>query len=99
MSHGPDNAKLDRGAITEKEVRTMSATIATPAVGLRAGQVDETDRYAGIRQYSLAQIFAIWATAALPMGLVSWIVAPAMKDSFSGAGNVPLFKSLLLFLT
>jgi membrane protease YdiL (CAAX protease family) len=99
MSHGPDNAKLDHNAITEKEVRTMSAsTIATPAIGLRAGQVEETDRYAGIRQYSLTQILAIWAAAALPMGLVSWVVAPAMKDSFSGTGNVPLFKSLLLFL-
>jgi membrane protease YdiL (CAAX protease family) len=74
-------------------------SIATPAVGLRAAQVEEADRYAGVKQYSLAQILTVWAAAALPMGLVSWVVAPAIKDSFSGAGNVPLFKALLLLLT
>jgi len=73
-------------------------SIAIPAVGLRAGQVEEADRYAGIKQYSLAQIFAVWAAAALPMGILAWIVAPAIKDSFSGAGNVPMAKALLLVL-
>ena len=76
-----------------------SGTIATPAVGLRATYVEEADRYAGIKQYSVTQILAVWAAAALPMGLISWVAAPALKDSFSGAGNVPLFKSLLLLLT
>ena len=74
-------------------------SIATPAVGLRAAQVEEADRYAGIKQYSLTQIFAVWAAAALPMGILAWIVAPAIKDSFSGAGNLPLIKALLLLLT
>jgi uncharacterized protein len=74
-------------------------SIATPAVGLRAGQAEEADRYAGIKQYSLAQILAVWAAAALPMGILAWIVAPAIKDSFTGAGNVPLIKALLLLLT
>jgi CAAX protease family protein len=84
----------------KKEVRTMSSpAIATPAVGLRAGPIEETDRYAGIRQYSLARILAVWAAAALPMGILAWIVAPAIKDSFSGAGNAPLFKALIVVLT
>jgi uncharacterized protein len=74
-------------------------SIAAPAVGLRAGQAEEADRYAGIRQYSLPQILAVWAAAALPMGILAWIVAPAIEDSFSGAGNVPLFKALILLLT
>src|SRR5829696_972344 len=74
-------------------------SIATPAVAVRAGRAEEADRYAGIKQYSLAQIVAVWAAAALPMGILAWIVAPALKDSFSGAGNVPLFKALLLVLT
>jgi membrane protease YdiL (CAAX protease family) len=74
-------------------------SIAMPAVGLRARQAEEVDRYAGIKQYSLVQIVAVWAAAALPMGILAWIVAPALKDSFTGAGNVPLFKALLLVLT
>ena len=74
-------------------------SIAAPTVGLRTARAEEADRYAGIRQYSLAQLVAVWAAAALPMGILAWIVAPALKDSFTGAGNVPLFKALLLVLT
>jgi membrane protease YdiL (CAAX protease family) len=73
-------------------------SIATPAVAVRAGHAEEVDRYAQVRQYSLAQIFAVWAAAALPMGVLAWIVAPALKDSFTGAGNVPMAKALLLVL-
>ena len=74
-------------------------SIATPVAILRTGEAEATDRYAGIKQYARAQILAIWAAAALPMGLLSWVVAPAIKDRFGGAGDVPLFKSLLLLLT
>ena len=42
---------------------------------------------------------AVWAAAALPMGALAWIVAPAIDDHFSGEGNVPLVKALLLLLT
>jgi membrane protease YdiL (CAAX protease family) len=74
-------------------------SIAAPAIGLRTRQAEEADRYVGITQYSLARILAVWAAAALPMGVLVWIVAPAIKDSFSGVGNVPLFKALLLLIT
>jgi uncharacterized protein len=74
-------------------------SIAAPAVGLRAGPAEEADRYAGIKQYSLAQIVAVWAAAALPMGILAWIVAPPLADRLSGAGDVPMFKALLLVLT
>jgi membrane protease YdiL (CAAX protease family) len=74
-------------------------SIATPAVAVRAGHAVEVDRGAQVRQYSLAQIFAVWAAAALPMGVLAWIVAPALEDSFTGAGNVPMAKALLLVLT
>jgi membrane protease YdiL (CAAX protease family) len=30
------------------------------------------------KQYSLLQVLAIWAAAALPMGILGWIVAPAL---------------------
>jgi uncharacterized protein len=33
------------------------------------------------------------------MGVLSWVVAPAIKDQFSGEANVPLVKALLLLLT
>jgi uncharacterized protein len=52
-----------------------------------------------IPQYRLITILAVWAAAALPMGALAWIVAPALDDHFSGEGNVPLVKALLLLLT
>jgi membrane protease YdiL (CAAX protease family) len=42
------------------------------------------------KQYSLARILSIWVLAALPMGILSWIVFPALSPDFSadplGAG-------------
>src|SRR5215204_1852077 len=55
------------------------------------------DRYAAVRQYSLAQILAVWAAAALPMGALAWVVAPWLEDQLGG--DEPLTKSLLLLLT
>jgi membrane protease YdiL (CAAX protease family) len=52
-----------------------------------------------IPQYGIRRILAVWAAAALPMGALAWIVAPALKDSFSGTGNLPLVKSLIVCLT
>jgi uncharacterized protein len=33
-----------------------------------------------IRQYNLVKILLIWAAATIPMGLLGWVVAPAMAD-------------------
>ena len=52
-----------------------------------------------MRQYSLAQILAVWAAAVLPMAVLAWLVAPALEDNFSGTGNVPMAKALLVCLT
>jgi CAAX protease family protein len=52
-----------------------------------------------IPQYGYRGIVAVWAAAALPMGVLAWLVAPAIRDSFTGAGNVPLFKALMVCLT
>src|SRR3972149_8490708 len=38
-------------------------------------------------QYSLARILGIWVLAALPMGVLSWIVFPALSPDF---GSDPL---------
>lgn len=74
-------------------------TVTVPAPRELSDREEAVDRYAGVRQFSLGQIVAVWAAAALPMGVLTWIVAPALKDDFSGAGNVPMAKALLLVIT
>ena len=58
---------------------------------------DYVDRYAAVRQYSLAQILGVWAAAAMPMGVLAWIVAPWLKDQLGG--DEPLAQALLICLT
>jgi len=57
----------------------------------------EDSRYAAVRQYSLAQILAVWAAAALPMGALAWVVAPLVAGGLDGP--VPLMRTLLALLT
>jgi membrane protease YdiL (CAAX protease family) len=52
-----------------------------------------------IPQYRLPGILAVWAAAALPMAALAWLVAPALADRFSGGGNLPLVKALLICIT
>ncbi len=49
-----------------------------------------------ITQYRRKTIFAIWAAAALPMGALAWIVAPAIAD---GNGIESLVRPLLACMT
>jgi hypothetical protein len=58
----------------------MSVSVHPPGEG--------DDRYAAIRQYSLAQILGVWAAAAVPMGILAWIVAPWLRDQL-GAPRDP----------
>jgi uncharacterized protein len=55
------------------------------------------DRFAGIKQYSLGQILVVWAAAAVPMGLLAWVVAPWLRDQLSG--REPFAQALLICLT
>jgi uncharacterized protein len=61
-------------------------TVSHPAIQDRLNhtQVERMD------QYSLWQILGIWALAALPMGILSWVVFPAVSPDFNadplGAG-------------
>jgi membrane protease YdiL (CAAX protease family) len=50
-----------------------------------------------IPQYSRRSILAIWAAAAVPMGVLSWIAAPALAHSLHGSS--PLVRALLLCFT
>jgi CAAX protease family protein len=76
-----------------------SPTITVPAPRALPLFDEATDRYADLKQYSVGQIVAIWAAAAVPMGVLAWFVAPALADRLSGAGDVPMFKALILLLT
>jgi CAAX protease family protein len=55
------------------------------------------DPYEAVKQYSLKQILAVWAAAAVPMGVLAWIVAPLLEDQLSG--DEPLAQALLICLT
>jgi hypothetical protein len=76
-----------------------TASITATAPHALADREEEVDRYEAVKQYSVAKILGVWAAAALPMGVLAWVIAPALKDNFSGAGDVPMFKALLLLLT
>jgi membrane protease YdiL (CAAX protease family) len=64
-------------------------------MGDSSEHVDE--RYAAVRQYSLAEIVGVWAAAAVPMAVLAWIVAPWLRDQLGGPS--PLAKALLILLT
>ena len=51
-----------------------------------------------IPQLRVRAILAVWAAAALPMAALAWLVAPVLEDRFSGEGDVPMAKALLLTL-
>src|SRR5215203_5820923 len=55
---------------------------------------NQVDRYEAVRQYSLAQILAVWAAAAVPMGVLAWIVAPLLRDQLGG--DDPFAQALLI---
>jgi uncharacterized protein len=52
-----------------------------------------------VPQYRRSAILAIWAAAALPMGALSWLVAPGIAGRLTGEANVPLVKALTATLT
>jgi uncharacterized protein len=63
-------------------------------------RVDQPARPADERalpQLALGGIAAVWAAAALPMGLLAWVVAPLIADHLSGPGA--LIRALVITLT
>ncbi len=66
--------------------------------GLALGGAEHPPRSGAVTvtQYSRRAILAIWAAAALPMGALAWIVAPAIADD----GDIEsLFRPLVAALT
>jgi CAAX protease family protein len=54
------------------------------------------ERVIAVTQYSRRGIYTIWAAAAVPMGVLSWIVAPAIAD---GDGIESMVTPLIACLT
>ena len=50
-----------------------------------------------IPQYSAVEIMAIWAAAAVPMGLLAWVVAPSLANVLDGPA--PLAEALFIAMT
>jgi uncharacterized protein len=61
---------------------------------IRAGSADPIRAGALVRQFSRAGVAAVWAAAAIPMGLLAWVVAPAV----AGAGASPRRFAVTLIL-
>jgi uncharacterized protein len=76
-------------------MQATTSTAAPPPVAqpTAARSTNRTD----LPQYSLRQILAIWAAAAVPMGLLAWIVAPWLRDQLGGRD--PFIEALLICLT
>ncbi len=63
----------------------------------RASRAPQAGRgEAAVTQYSRPAILAIWAAAALPMGVLAWIVVPAVAN---GHSSTSLARALLVCLT
>ena len=50
-----------------------------------------------IPQLTRRGVLAVWAAAAVPMGLLAWVVAPLVADQLSGPGA--LARALMVALT
>jgi uncharacterized protein len=74
----------------------MDASVSTEAAVPAHADVAESG--VEIPQYRLPAILAVWAAAALPMGALAWLVAPALEDQFGGEGDVPMAKALITSL-
>jgi len=86
----------DHGGIQMSVSRpVIEEGIPSPAAAL-TDRGQEVDRYEAVRQYSLVQILGVWAAAAVPMGVLAWIVAPWLKDHLGGRD--PFIEALLLCL-
>ena len=61
-----------KSRIVQKKVNPMVAatSVTTQPVDPPTAPDQEVDRYEAVRQYSLREILAVWAAAAVPMGLL-----------------------------
>jgi uncharacterized protein len=79
------------------EASTHSIAPPAPATTSRADQSALPADERALPQLGLRRIIAVWAAAALPMGLLAWVVAPLLADQLSGPGA--LVRALIITLT
>jgi membrane protease YdiL (CAAX protease family) len=79
------------------EAATHSIPIPAPATTSRADRSPPPADERALPQLGLRGIIAVWAAAALPMGLLAWVVAPQLADQLSGPSALP--RALFIALT
>ena len=79
------------------EASTYSITSPTAPTTSRADETAKPADERALPQLGLRKIIGVWAAAALPMGLLAWVVAPLLADQFSGPGA--LIRALIITLT
>src|SRR5215218_10011228 len=90
-----DTTRIATAAGTTGWPDPASATREPPAT-----RGEASERPAGeqaLPQLGLGPIMAVWAAAALPMGLLAWVAAPLLADQMSGPGA--LVRALIITLT
>jgi hypothetical protein len=79
------------------EASTHSIATPAPATTSRADRSALPADERALPQLGLRGIIAVWAAAAVPMGLLAWVAAPLLADQMSGAGA--LIRALIITLT
>ena len=77
-------------------MEAMTSRIAIPAPATKEQASTPADERT-LPQLTLGGVLAVWAAAALPMGLLAWFVAPRLADHLGGAAALP--RALLITLT
>src|SRR6266540_3282086 len=76
MNHGN---KLSFDHTYEWKIKMTTDTLSQDAIQDRMNRA----RAERMDQYTLWQILGVWALAALPMGILSWVVFPAVSPDFN----------------
>jgi membrane protease YdiL (CAAX protease family) len=79
------------------EASTHSIATPAPTTTSRADQSAPPADERALPQLRLRSIIAVWAAAALPMGLLAWVAAPLLADQLSGPNA--LIRALIITLT
>ena len=79
------------------EAATHRIDTPAPATTSSADQSAPPADERALPQLGLRGIIGVWAAAALPMGLLAWVVAPLLADQLSGPGA--LVRALIITLT
>jgi uncharacterized protein len=79
------------------EASTHSIATPAPATTSRADQSALPADESALPQLGLRGIIAVWAAAAVPIGVLAWVAAPLLADQLSGPGA--LVRALIITLT